>query len=355
MPLPALLKSWTVQKSYLVPPHDSTDANVNEYTHRKQLLFEVKEQIRGHWGWTVKGSVNALGVGGMDGVDRWLTPSDLKWGNTVNDPPAGWIVLERAGAAGAGLDFELLLALRNTSGSGGANADVLSVFASYAGFTGGSGTTRPTAVDELTIVDGGAWNNFLDGEQWALRLTSWASTDGTIGRLVVTYYDLTTTREPTVALYISGERAKNPVAAWTHPFVFTWQARPITFATLYAPAALASYGFDANPTPTAGWFTWYWATDSSPFRATAASDAAVGQRNFQQASNSLSLEGTLTSIAIVSESPGKTGRHGELFDLWFGRDDAMKTGDTFPADETALRLAIDDVVFPWDASVAQFV
>lgn len=342
--LPPLTRAWTVQRVYIPPNHSATVNSTNEYRTRRALLWQIKETIRTHWGWVVRGSVSSAGVGGMDGVDRWIVPDDVRWGR-AGDLPVGWIVLRHVDAAGAGRHLDLLIHLQNASTE---SAAIASVYLSYAGFTGGTAAARPTAADEIAVISGTAWNATLAGEQPAYCVTSWATTDAAVARLAVTHYEASTGTVVT-ALFLSADRVESPVTGWTHPYVFTWLPGGATYANLYAPTTITTYGYDGGATPTARWFQGYWATESLPFAATAADDAALGQRNLLQTGNSLTQEGTLTSIALVSETPGKTGRHGTLPDVWYGRKSA-RTGDVLPPDGSATRVAIDDLVLPWDGS-----
>src|SRR5262249_44278608 len=99
---------------------------------------------------SVAGSSNSL-TAGMDAVNRWTSDGALVW--AVTGSPHSWIVLN------FGNKYFLLLDLN------AAGVQQLSAYLSFAGFTGGSTTTRPTAVDEAQICGTGgtaaSWVNSL--------------------------------------------------------------------------------------------------------------------------------------------------------------------------------------------------
>lgn len=353
MTLPALDKTYTIQHTRLIPMWGDLVRNpsyfdtINEAFNRQQLLWTIKDKILNHWvGWTVKGSVDETGAGGMDAVDRWASYLNLKWNNNIS--PMSWIVLKLANAAGAGKDFELLLHLRSSS-----NADYITIGCSYAGFTGGSESARPTATDEYFPITGAAWNGVL-GDNWAhLILTSWASSDGAVGRIMIQHWTQRNGSQQMTTIYIAAEKVKNPVSAWTHPFVFTWMPGTLTTFVNYPmfnSAVGFTHAYDSNLTPVACWFKPYWATESIPFNSSN-QGGPLGTRSYQQVANSITGENNLTPIALISEWPGKKGRHGDLFDIWFGRNYSSANGTTFPSDASDTRIQIDSVVLPWDATL----
>ena len=63
--------------------------------------------------------------------------------------------------------------------------------------------------------------------------------------------------------------------------------------------------------------------------------------------NSFDSHWPLTPIGLASLDAGQVGRHGELFDLWFGST-AANHGDTYPGDATRQFVQFGDLVFPWD-------
>lgn len=125
--------------------------------------------------WIPMGSSDSV-TAGMDRVNRWATAADLVW-TEDSDPdsvePRSWIVLQNA----AGLN--LLLHCADTDGS-------LGFWLSRAGFTGGSITARPTAVDEVFFGNTDPvtnpwvlWANDLDsGVDVVNRAHVFHSTDG---------------------------------------------------------------------------------------------------------------------------------------------------------------------------------
>lgn len=325
MTLPAIVKTWTFSVNQRIAPVASTGTFPNAGTLRR-VMWSVKEALKG-WGWAVKGSIGG-GSGAMDNVDRWIAATDLVWGRPGTDPVASWIVLERIDAAGVGLDLELLIWLR--SAVAGGRATEVAAYLSYAGFTGGTAATRPTAVDELQVIGTGdaaaPWTALeaASDRNPTCWLHATRTTDNEVQRVVVT-------ADGAPLLYFAAERAADPVAGWTHPFACLWLREP-TYAALHAAAGARAYDAGAP----AAWMALH-------LTAPVAGGAAIGVA--MPLSNSIDGAPFLSSIGLVC-SVGKSGRHGGLYDAWFAPQGAL-TGDNYPAD--APRFAVvGDLVVPWD-------
>jgi len=314
--LPTLAKSWDFSKVNQSFKESSTFTICDQ-----KLLFAIKEAIKSWTGWTVKGSSDSV-TAGMDGVDRWTDYTKLVWSSNFS-----WIVLERTAAGGAGKDFELLIVCTNS------NAQYGSVHGSWAGFTGGTINTAPTATDTYQFVNANYWcNTFGVGVGFDCVLQAFTSTDGAVNRLVVL-------QNNTPVLYACFETINNPVAGWTHPFVACWYPnRDLSLGSFTDNARLIAY--DANAP--AGWFANYMTCESHVAATTPERTPYLNQ---------FSLESPLYLIGIASTAANKRGRHGQLYDIWWGSPTRL-IGDTYPEGGTGAFVNIGgNLVLPWNGSV----
>lgn len=325
MALPAVTKVWDFSGINQRLKRQATGATtLNTF---RQLLWKIKSTLVG-WGWTVRGSCNTAGVYGMDGVDRWITSADLNWSSWSS--PSGWIVLTKANAAGAGKNLDLMIWLDSPFGHTAGQ-----VWVSYSAFTGGTTSARPTAAGEKQVLGTGSyapWTNIsisatiTDFNCWFHAIQS---TDNEVQRIFATY-------NGTILFNLSLEKAQNPVSAWTHPFVCAWTTE-ITYAAYNDVAAFWAY--DANAT--AGWMSLYAATAG-------AKSLAHGETGMATMSNSIDGAHFFGDIGLVSETTGKKGRHGQLYDWWF-LPTAVLTGDSYPSTGAPQFIAAGQCAFPWDS------
>ncbi len=128
MALPTLTKTWQYEINYVASGASNEDKDRDAVLWMKNTLL----------GWalspyTVAGSCDSVAFG-MDGVDRWTSPSSLVWGTGARS----WFVFNMP-VGGGQLCFELYLYPRYGT----------LVFSPDGLFTGGSATARPTADDEV--------------------------------------------------------------------------------------------------------------------------------------------------------------------------------------------------------------
>lgn len=328
MALPPLERSWdtsAINRRLTALP--STNVNYANQATLQRLLWEVKQQLRA-WGWVVRGSAGGASAG-MDGVDRWDIPSDLLWGNPLYDTATSWIVLRKLDAAGTGLHLDVLIWL--LSAVPGRRPTEFVVYLSYAGFSGGTQTTRPTAGDEVQARGAGttpvAWTSLgaLSQRNPSCWLHAIRTTDDQVHRVFAL-------ADGAPLFFLSIERARAPVAAWTHPLVWTWRNAP-TYAAWHAASGFL--GYDAGGTP--GWMPLFAAT-------VGAADLPHGQ--VAAISNSVDGQAFLGAIGLVSNTSGKRGRHGGVFDAWFVPAAAF-SGDSYPSAGAQL-VVVGNIAVPWD-------
>lgn len=311
MAAPSLSKSWIF-----------TDVGSRFYDRSTALLCfqqtmrKIKNLLVG-WSWIVRGSSDAS-TAGMDGTDRWTADDKLVWSAGARS----WIVLRKTDAAGTGKHFELLIALSNASPQ-----NVGQVAFSYAGFAGGGISSNPTAADQLNVLSSALWIDQAN-TQFGCVVHALRSSDNEVQRIVGL-------KDNTTLFFLDFARAKNPVSAWTHPFIASWTAA-MSYATFSDAASYRAY--DGNVA--AGWMSFYAATVGHV-------NGALGQRLVRR--NDISNEATVTPIFLATETAGKRGHHGEIYDLWFGATNQLY-GNTLPDTEAGTYATFGDLIMPWDGS-----
>ncbi len=317
MSLPALVKTYQYNVNQQVLA-TGTALGTN-----RTMVKLIKDTLKGFgtlpWvtQYSSDGTVLGTGTAG-DGADRWTLPSHLVW-NTAGSAHS-WYVLRRNDGA------ELLIECAN-SNAGGA---VLSLYLSpSAHFSGGTNTARPTATDEIQLLANGAIG--LPSTDANLRLHVWHSTDAQITHIVVCNGGFATG-------LITIASPQSPVSGWTNPI---WG---LSVGTSGVSNALTATNLNSNA--------------NAKGRVTATMDlylTSEGRNNSMLhiaslVANDLTSEWPLYPIGLYSETASHRGRHGTVFDLWFGSD-GISTGDTYPNDATRTFIQLGQLVFPWNGSV----
>jgi hypothetical protein len=128
-----LEKTWTV-----------TEFNTSSSTYNDTML-EIKTQLIAG-AWDVELSCNGDGVAEPSDDDQWIDVGDLVWEAAASNH--SWIVLSNSSLISSGAKFQVCFDCCNASTALG------TIAVSYnAGFTGGTKTARPTATDEIVLVN----------------------------------------------------------------------------------------------------------------------------------------------------------------------------------------------------------
>jgi hypothetical protein len=313
---------FTKEKTWQYSVNNTVAALGAITTTHARLLRSIKNTLLafGTLPWTVVGSSNSVAAG-LDAVDRWAADGNLVWANEGN--AHSWIVLKQTGI---GSNFQLLI---NCSPADTWNRVVNVIASPNAGFTGGSTTARPTATDEVDL-------NVSNNEYWAGSHSAdgqfvyhvMQSTDGQCTRIL-------TARAGAVCGFWLLDKAKNPVTGWTYPFVGIVKGDTTGDVATIATLAATSAKF-------AGWGTAY--------MNMYATHEVANSNNIPTLStvpNDLSTKYPVFPIGLLSETAGQRGRHGDLFDLWWGLT-AVATGDFYPGDASKQFVQLGDVIFPWN-------
>jgi hypothetical protein len=332
----------TIDKTYQFDVNGAfaTDTTTASYLgHSQAKLRAVKNKLIGlaHSPWTPYYSCNGLTAGTPgDGVDRWVSDADLVWA-TSEALAHSWMVLRQPGLYG----IQLLLSLVSS-----ANGDGLTAVTSVAGFTGGSTTARPTAVDEVVhalgtdITAGNAtykgWSSLL-ATSWVDTVHVLQSTDGVVTRVLFTAYDTS----PAGWLI---EGPKNPVSGWSHPYFGCVKSSGSTssvFGTVNSAAADANVYLRGRG---AGVMSFLLATQGIRNGLLDATVAGWNDFNGQVHTNPWSL---------YSATVANVGRHGTVYDCWEG---LRHTNDSLPASGTMRQfMQIGSLLVPWNGASMETV
>lgn len=323
--LPVLEKSWQYNVNQFLYAARGTQLNA------QQVLWTIKQSFIAPAvsPWLVVGSSNSV-AGGMDGVDRWTDSTKLVWGN--DGAAHSWIVLRQPGlGTAAQVLFDCTFA------ANGDFSGIRSMFSAGLGFTGGSNTTRPTAVDEQGIIgaSGGSTGGILANSGNNYKVHYMQSSDGQSTRLIVT-------AGRTTVLFAIFDRLKDVAVSVPSPLVFG------------IAATNPSLDYLTNRS-----------TNGEPFAARLNGVSARGAFTVEGFSgnnvpgiltlqNELSLRWAMHPIGFsVPNTLAARGRHGRVADLWFGpwydptTLNSKRTGDMYPAGGSRKFAQFGPLLFPW--------
>jgi hypothetical protein len=237
-----------------------------------------------------------------------------------------WIVLRQTGLVA---NCELCIDLGSSDSRDGSI-----VISRAAGFAGGTVSSRPTAVDEITLVSGSFWGTPDSG--FDSKLNVQMSTDGACTRA----WFMLDAGGYSVTRWIMFDKVKSASPSWTTPIMWMWtntSAEGATEKTL--TQNVPGYGYSGVLFPVA------LAAEGDR------DDAGVG--TIFATVNDISSEWTIRPIVLVNE-PARPGRHGVLYDLWYSKAAAggNTLGSNFPVGGARDFMQINHVLVPWGGSGA---
>lgn len=249
--------------------------------------------------------------------------NDLIWGSGWHS----WIVLRQTGLVA---NCELCIDLGSSDSRYGS-----AVISRAAGFAGGTVSSRPMAVDEITLVSGGSFWGTPDSG-FSSKLNVQMSTDGACTRA----WFMLDAGGYAVTRWIMFDKVKAASPSWTNPIVWLWadtSAEGATEKTLTQNAP--GYGYSGVLFPVA------LAAEGDR------DDAGVG--TIFATVNDISSEWTIRPIVLVNEL-ARPGRHGILYDLWYSKAAAggNTLGSNFPVGGARDFMQINHVLVPWGGSGA---
>jgi len=314
MALPPINKTWQFNVNNQL-------TSLGSVTHdNAQVLILIKDAMIGFGSnpWTVVASSNAVVA---NGSDNWNDPtSDIVFANSPT--PHSWMQLRQVGID---TNFEVLI--ETPSGE----MDLTLVMSPKVGFVGGSTTVRPTASDEVILLSDTRW---LDSAfTFDARVHVMQSTDGECTRVIG--FASTKTGGPR-AIWIF-DKIKDPVPGWTTPAIGSADNSTISgrYALLH-DANTFTHGYQN------GEFNIYLTCESYGTGVGALGVLLTGPND---------IDGTypIMAMGVHSQVSGNRGRHGTVYDLWWGLQNAPDL-ETYGG---ALRsfVQFSDLIFPWNGSI----
>lgn len=354
MALPSVVKTYTFDLNNQVAADGGFTPSADGLqptNDRKQTLLEVKDSLVASGAWSVKLSSDSSTAGAGD---NWSTIADLFYRREDLSGVFSWIVL-----ANTTMDVEIYIGLETENGTEGGEWRVIAsrpTLSGGSGFTGGTTTARPTASDEQVLADPtftlgqpGWGHNDPVGRDWVWH--TMVSDDDEVTRVLIC-------RDSEVRCWWFVERIQNPVSGMSSPEL-AMAFRPGTTNSNTAGLATClhtqymdgvgpsgSHYVGSSPLLLSDGFInygpWFYLTGEG------FSNDALGQ-NFAVA-NQVDGNWDFSPVGLASLTPGFIGRHGEMFDMWWGSE-AVNTGDTYPSDSSRQFVQFGDLIFPWDGSV----
>ena len=354
MALPVLDKTWIYDLNNIVALDGTKSGSSgadDATTDRKTVLLGIKNAFKASAKWTVKSSCGGNGSNFDAGKvtnanDNWVTPEDLMWEDTSAPKDHAWIVL-----VNTDLDLELLLDLRNDANNDGGKLGCYisrPTATSSGGFSGGTLSVRPTATDEQVVMsetNGNGWGtgvNFSGG--LAMVWNVWVSDDGECTRVIILANNIP------IGFWMF-DKVKNPVTDGDVLCAIEGNggttSTNTTISRYYDAPSFVTMSHIEGGAP-----TFRDITETEGFNVYLTQETFGSQPCSQQFNTANDIDGSygLFPMGCASLDNRFKGRHGEVFDFWYGLD-ILVTGDTYPAAGSRLFCQFGDMVFSWDGSV----
>lgn len=315
----------TLVKTYQFNVNQLITATGAVLTNSRNMLFAIYTALTtfGSTPWTV---VNSSGFG---------SAGALTW--AANGSTHSWVILKQTGISS---NFQILISCSNV------NSYQMNVwFSPNSGFTGGNATTDPTApADATQILTNAAWGVSTGDAQYKLHVLQ--STDGAVTRVLICSYSSASVGGICCG-YLSLELPQNPVTGWTNPVHVMWLGSSSVSHVTTQSNLYANPGAFARATNN---FTLYWTGENFNGTLIGASYSAP---------NDLNGEWVVHPIGLFSNTIGSKGRHGSLFDIWWGTWTssfvAFSNGAPYNGAAPYAFAQFGAFVLPWNGTVPQMV
>ncbi len=326
MSIPTLDKTWQFSVNNNRKPFSTVPL------WAANLVREIKNNLIGFSlnPWIVEYSSDSVTAGSAgDNVDRWTADSDVVFAAGDHS----WVILKQSGILS---NFQICWDLNAND-----STNTTMVVSPSAGFTGGTISARPTATDEYVIGSTTDWGVGDDARE-SFSYHMMMSTDGECTRVVFVQGNGS---HGGVSGLWAFDKPKNPVSGWTNPWVALYANGNGGAAT-----GAAKYVFIRDnqkvystlpngPTQHVMYLTSEGTEDTG----------AMGESNVNNSVNEISGEVEFFPAGVACEDTPNIGRHGDLFDFWFGPE-GVSQGRTFPDDGTRLIAVFEHIALPWDGT-----
>jgi len=315
----------------------------NDALNQKDLQIQIKNK-RKQFGHVIAGSGN-ITTGGMDGVDRWSTTTDLGGSGFVfaNDP---WMVITQPGSG----------AQDRISFHDGGERDWTFAHSPGGLFTGGSASTLPTAADQIVLYSNSFHGRDDGGHATPLICHLLISADVTCCRQIFffnnhnygnIFYDAVDDpsmgwASPNYAVVDKNghDKSANQNCGMMRQFVYSPTSGSGYFKGIGPHGALNMYG-----------------TAESCFDGVTAFHTAPWQ--FVKNKITGTYRNPSRSGLYEPRSNADGGWHGQLVDWWWVGDSSTEGAFTFgvcsttPLDASRQFIIVGDMMFPWNGTVPQ--
>jgi hypothetical protein len=359
MALPIVQKIWQYTSGVLGGTGGANPPNSdppNALSQNKQMLFSIKQMLLGSGSWIngsgssitpanpfyIDYSSNGVTAGAPgDGVDRWTSPSDISW----ISQNMSWIVFKIPSFGSA---FRMLI-----RGPGLSNTNTISFWISKVGFTGGTVSDRPTAIDEV-VQSPLNWGEFYYGNttlgnmlNTTTRINVLSSNDGCHYRIFISRGNIMT------GIWMFERFSTTPSPLWNPPIFCGITGRINSVDTQNSAIFNSTYEQCNNIIGiySSGSFSCALSGERSSLN-----DTVFGDRNIMifdligeiNKPNSFSNDYLIMPVGLVSlKTPGNQGYRGTICDLWWTNASA---GSTFPGDGSKQFTSFYNLLVPWNGT-----
>lgn len=329
-----------LSKTYQFNVNNIQEAQGSALACNRQAWLTIKNILIGFAQnpWQVVASSNGVVA---NSSDNWATTADLIW---ANDGTAhSWIVLKQTKLKST---YQLLIDFGSASSDGNKCHVYWTTHASgFSSLT--SITATPTATNQVYIMDydGANINSPVSSSDVRIIIHGIQSTDGEVTRIFVFRSDL-------CPFWLDMSKINNPTTGWSDPII---GAGVYSHVDSGWPTNSLVYTYLLDTT-----FTFpYYVSKVSIHNSTLFEIAYTGESYFNGSfkfipvelvvANEISAGYGLFPIGIASTTTGAKGRHGSLYDMWWGQ---RGLGDFFPADGSKqfAQLAGNSIVISWNGT-----
>lgn len=328
MTFPVLAKSWQFIPNYAVTA-TGTPLGTNRtilkqlkdaFTTTANWVDNTNASVSPSNLWTTRYSCDSVTAGTAgDGVDRWSSISNLVFANAGS--AHSWYVFRNTAID---TNCELLLSCEGLASNA---QNITLVLSPSAGFTGGTTTARPTATDEIVVINNTTWGGVVNTDANA-KLHIMKSSDGQCWRFFCANGGQINT-----AIIVGKASALH--SSWPHPAVClglgtSAATNILTQGNLNTTASFNGRGVSSMTMFLAG-----------PGANNALLNAAI------TSANDLSSEWPFLSQQLYSTTASNRGVHGYLCDVWYGST-TTASGSTCPTTGTQHQFVqFGPLIFPW--------